>query len=207
MINNDSESWSQVAHLYEEKFLNLDIYDRSYDIFCNAVKDNSPEILEIGCGPGNITKYILNKIPDADIFGIDYSEKMIQLAKKNVPTARFEVMDCRELGKIDEKFDAVISGFCLPYLDENESSLFFDNVRKLLNNDGIFYFSFVEGDPENSGYQTSSSGQCIFFNFHLLDDIKQKLEKTGFKNVQVMKINYERNLNETEIHTIIITKQ
>ena len=204
---DSSEIWSQVANLYEEKFLNLNIYNETYDLLCNEIKTSAPSILDIGCGPGNISKYISIKIRDASIFGIDYSEKMIELAKRNVPKSRFEVMDCRGINQINEKFDAVISGFFLPYVNLKEANEFFSNVHNLLKNNGVAYFSFVEGNPENSDYQTSSSGQSLFFNFHLLEDIKQKLEKLGFKDFQILKINYERSETETEIHTIIITKK
>lgn len=204
---DSSEIWSQVANLYEEKFLNLNIYNETYDLFCDEIKISAPSILDIGCGPGNISKYISNKIKDADIFGIDYSEKMIELAKRNVPKARFEVVDCREIKQINKKFDAVISGFFLPYLNLKEANELFSNVHHLLKNSGVAYFSFVEGSPENSDYQTSSSGQNLFFNFHLLDDLQQKIEKVGFRDSQILKINYEKNETETEIHTIIITKK
>ena len=206
--NNDSAKfWSQVANLYEEKFLNLNIYDDSYDLFCDEITVSSPSILDIGCGPANISKYISTKIPNADIYGIDYSEKMIQLAKKNIPNGKFEVMDCRDIYKIKRKFDAIISGFCLPYLDEDEVNVFFSNINNLLNDNGIFYLSFVEGNPEDSKYQTNSTGYQLFFNFHLLEDIKQKLEKLGFKDFQIMEVNYKRSETETEIHTIIIVKK
>lgn len=204
---DSSEFWSQVANDYEEKFLNLSIYNDSYDLFCDEIKTSKPSILDIGCGPGNISKYISNKIPDADILGIDYSEKMIQLAKKNVPNGEFEVMDCRDINKINKKFDAIISGFCLPYLDGKELNSFFSNVNYLLNDNGIAYFSFVEGNPEDSKLQTNSNGNQSFFNFHLFEDIKEKLEKLRFKNFQIIKVNYKRSETETEVHTIIITKK
>lgn len=206
--NKDSaEFWSQVANLYEEKFLNLNIYDDSYDSFCEEINIPKPSILDIGCGPGNISKYISDKIPDADIYGIDYSEKMIQLAKKNVPNGEFEVMDCRDIHKITRKFDAIISGFCLPYLDEREAGIFFSDINNLLNKNGILYLSFVEGNPEDSKYQTNSYGNHSFFNFHLLENITQKLKNNGLESFQIMKINYERSETETEIHTIIMTRK
>lgn len=186
--------------------MNLSIYDDSYHLFCNGITTDFPAILDIGCGPANIAKYISGQIPNADISGIDYSEKMIELAKKNVPDGKFEVMDCRDINKIKKRFDAVICGFCLPYLNEKERDSFFSDVHNLLKNNGIAYFSFVEGNPEHSGYQTSGNGHRLFFNFHLLKEVKQNLKKYGFKNIQILKINYERSENETEIHTIIITK-
>ncbi len=202
-----SEFWSQVANLYEEKFMNLNIYDDSYDLFCDEIIVSTPKILEIGCGPANISKYISNKILDADIFGIDYSEKMIELAKKNVPNGKFEVMDCRDINKIEYKFDAIISGFCLPYLTTKEANEFLSSVNNLLKNEGVFYLSFVEGNPEDSKFQTSSTGYQLFFNFHLLEDIKLKLKEFGFRDFQIMKVNFERSKTETEVHTIIITKK
>lgn len=202
-----SDFWSQVANQYEEKFMNLNIYDDSYDLFCDWIKVSSPTILEIGCGPANILKYISNKILDADIFGIDYSDKMIELAKKNVPIGKFEVMDCRDIYKIEDKFDAIISGFCLPYLNSKEINNFLSSVNNLLKNEGIFYLSFVEGNSEDSKFQTSSTGHQLFFNFHLLEDIQLKLKKLGFENFQVMKVNFERSKNETEVHTIIIARK
>jgi SAM-dependent methyltransferase len=179
--NDSSEFWSQVAYLYEEKFMNLNIYDDSYDLFCDWIKVSAPSILEIGCGPANIS----NKISDADIFGIDYSEKMIELAKKNVPNGKFEVMDCRDIYKIEDKFDAIISGFYLPYLNSKETNNFLLSVNNLLKNNGIFYLSFVEGNPEDSKFQTSSTGYQLFFNFHLLEDIKLKLKEIGFRDLKL----------------------
>lgn len=78
-------------------------------------------------------------------------------------------------------------------------------MKSLLKDNGVAYFSFVEGNPEDSDYQTSSSGQRLFFNFHLIEDIKQKLTRLGFNDFQIMKINYQRNETETEVHTVIIT--
>ena len=42
--------------------------------------DNHNYILDIGCGPGNSTKALLNKYPNADILGVDYDNNMINKA-------------------------------------------------------------------------------------------------------------------------------
>lgn len=44
------ESWNKVATQYQEKFMNLDIYDATYDSFCSKIRGKKhPKILEIGC--------------------------------------------------------------------------------------------------------------------------------------------------------------
>ncbi|TCV19528.1 hypothetical protein EDC17_100450 [Sphingobacterium alimentarium] len=45
---------------------------------------------------------------------------MIELAKKNNPTAHFDVMDSRHIGELTDSYDAIICGFCLPYLSDQE---------------------------------------------------------------------------------------
>jgi 2-polyprenyl-3-methyl-5-hydroxy-6-metoxy-1,4-benzoquinol methylase len=81
------DTWNNIASIYQDKFMDLDVYNDTYDHICNAVTKPKAKLLDIGCGPGNITKYLLSKRPDFDIFGIDMAPNMIEFAKKNNPTA------------------------------------------------------------------------------------------------------------------------
>ena len=107
------DTWNKVAALYEDKFMNLDLYNNSYDFFCDQLTKIKSTIFEIGCGPGNITKYMLSKRPDFIIEGIDVAPNMIELAKKNNPTANFFVMDCRQIHLQTNKFDGIVCGFLI----------------------------------------------------------------------------------------------
>ena len=111
-------TWNNIAELYEEVFMDLDLYNESYNAFLNLLSKPNSSILDIGCGPGNITKYLLSKKPKLKIKGIDVSEKMIKIATKNNPNEEFIIMDSRELDSIKETFDALICGFCIPYLSK-----------------------------------------------------------------------------------------
>jgi trans-aconitate methyltransferase len=76
------ETWNKLASLYEERFMELDLYNVSYDFICDSIEKVNAKVLEIGCGPGNITRYLLAKRPDFDIFGIDIAPNMIKKKKK-----------------------------------------------------------------------------------------------------------------------------
>ncbi len=104
-------TWNNVAALYQDKFMNLDLYNETYDYICNFIKNKKAKLLDVGCGPGNITKYLLSKKSDFDIFGIDISPKMIELAKINNPLANFEVMDGRFIKNLKTKYDGIIVDF------------------------------------------------------------------------------------------------
>ncbi len=201
------ETWNKIASLYQEKFMELDLYNETYDFFCNAITRINADILEIGCGPGNITKYLLSKRPDFTIYGIDIAPNMIDLAKKNNPMANFNVMDCREISRLTKKFDGIIGGFCLPYLSEDETATLILDSSFLLTENGFIYLSFVEGDPIKSGFQVGSSGDRTYFYYHDLESIKAQLAETGFEEIKIFKVAFKKSTTEDEMHTILIAKK
>jgi ubiquinone/menaquinone biosynthesis C-methylase UbiE len=197
------ETWNKVASLYQDKFMDLDIYNETYDFICHIIIKSKAKILEVGCGPGNITKYLLAKRPDFDAYGIDIAPNMIELAKKNNPAARFSVMDIRQISELKSEFDGIICGFCLPYLSQKDSTKLISDSYNLLTENGLIYISFVEGDPNKSGFQFASSGDRSYFYFHNLEELKEQLLKTGFEEVRMVKVIYKKSEKVTEIHTIL----
>ncbi|MBJ2124893.1 trans-aconitate 2-methyltransferase [Flavobacterium sp. IB48] len=200
------ETWNKIANLYEDKFMNLSLYDETYDFFCNILKQEQVNLFEIGCGPGNITKYLLSKNPNLRITGIDIAPKMIELAKANNPSANFEVMDTRELTTLNQKFDAIMCGFCLPYLSEEDCSQLIIDFEKILYSSGVLYLSFVQGKPSESGFISGSTGDRTYFYYHTLEDVSKQLFINNFKVIELFNINYPKG-EDIEIHTVIIAKK
>ena len=186
------ETFNKSAKKYQDKFMQIDLYDETFDKFCNLIKKQNPSIFEIATGPGNVTKYLQNKRPDFDIFGIDLAPEMINLAKQNNPNAEFEVMDCRNIIAIDRKFDGIVCAFCLPFLSKNESKTLIENSFSLLNTEGLLYLSTMEDDYEKSKYETTSfSGQNqIFFYYHQENFISDCLKESGFEILEIQKQKY-----------------
>lgn len=201
------ETWNKVASLYQDKFMDLDLYNDTYDSICNLITKDKAKLLEIGCGPGNITKYLLSKRPDFNIFGIDIAPNMIELAKKNNPTASFAIMDSRQISDLGTKYDGIVCGFCLPYLSQTDSEIFISDCYNLLNENGQLYLSFVEGDPNKSDFQVGSSGDRTYFYFYNLDDLTEQLKKNNFEQIKVFKVDYKKAENEMDIHTILTAKK
>lgn len=200
------DTWNNIASLYQDKFMDLDLYNDTYDFICSAIATPNAKLLEIGCGPGNITKYLLSQRPDFDIFGIDIAPNMIELAKKNNPIANFAVMDSRQIKSLDKKYDGIIVGFCLPYLSPTESNELISNSHDLLNENGLLYLSFVEGNPDKSDFKVGSGGR-VFFHYHNLDDLITQLTKSNFDQLETFKIKYKTSETEFDIHTILTAKK
>jgi trans-aconitate methyltransferase len=200
-------SWDKVAQLYEDRFMPLELYNDTYDWFCDQLNLQHPKVLEIGCGPGNISRYLLSKRPDIHLEGIDVSPEMVKLAVKNNPSATFNVMDCRHISKMATTFDAIIGGFCIPYLSQPDCFQLIKDCNELLSESGIFYLSFVEGNYDQSGYVTGSSGDSMYFYYHNANDIRVGLQNNSFNVIYSADKFYRRSDETTEVHTVIIAQR
>jgi ubiquinone/menaquinone biosynthesis C-methylase UbiE len=201
------ETWDKVAKLYEDKFMNLELYNDSYDIFCSLIKKSNANIFEIGCGPGNITKYIVSARPDFNIVAIDVSPNMINLAKINNPTVHFSVMDCRNINAVTKKFDGIICGFCIPYLSAKDSSWLITKCSRLLNKDGILYFSTIKGDYNQSGIKTASTGECSYVYYYNESYFQKELDSNDFRLVDLLEKIFTKSDGTNEINQIFIAQK
>jgi len=201
------DSWNKVAVLYEQAFMNLGIYQESYDAFCQLLSINGAAILDIGCGPGNITRYLLSVRPDYQILGIDVAPNMVALARKNNPTAVFEERDVRGIGTINQQFHGIVIGFCIPYLSPLDCRKLLVDCSELLTEEGILYLSFVDGSPADSGYQVGSSGDRMYFNFHKMNDVLMMLQQSGFDVILRFPVLYTKRDGTTEVHDVLIARK
>ena len=101
---------------------------------------NGKHILDLGCGFGEHCMDYIKKGAER-IVGIDISEKMLEVAKKenSDPKITYLLMPMEDIGSINEKFDVVISSLAIHYVDDFTGVL--GNIHKLLNDDGVFVFS------------------------------------------------------------------
>ncbi|WP_405605869.1 class I SAM-dependent methyltransferase [Polaribacter sp. Asnod1-A03] len=195
MIERNKESvetYNKSASNYQDKFMKMDLYNDTFDTFCELIEHENSEILEIASGPGNVTKYLLSKKPDLKILGIDLAPNMVELAKENNPNADFKVFDCREISEIEKKFDGIMCGFCMPYLSKEECEKLIYDSSKLLNDSGLLYISTMEDYYEKSGYElTSFSGENrVYIYYHQAEFLSECLGKYGYEIIDLQRKKY-----------------
>ena len=198
--------FDKLATVYQEKFMDVSLYHDSLDIFCDNIKKENATVLELACGPGNITKYLLEKRPDLEILGTDLAPNMIELAKINNTTAEFQLLDFRDIESLNKKFDAIMCGFGLPYLSKEEAIQFIKDSNQQLNDNGVLYISTMEDDNTKSGFKTGSTGDTIYQNFHQADYLSATLEENGFNIIHLDRMEYIHNEEKTTDLIIIATK-
>lgn len=203
-IKSAKEVFDENASLYEKKFMDFDLYNDTYDTFCRLLRPDA-HVLEIGCGPGNITRYLLDKRPDLKILATDFSPEMIKLAQKHNPEAEFELLDCREISSLNRKFDAVVIGFCVPYLDYAESTKLLADSADLMTGSGLIYLSSIEDKHDKSQITMSSDGKMGTMVYkYLQSDFENMFGAADLKTIDVFRKPFPSKTNVPDVHLVLI---
>ncbi len=94
------------------------------------------KILDLGCGNGRFFELLEDK--DVNYIGVDFSEKLIEIAKKKYPKVKFQVADALDLPFPNNYFDKIYSIAVLHHIPSKELRLqFLKEARRVLKPDGF----------------------------------------------------------------------
>lgn len=200
------ETYNQCASSYEARFMDVSSYQRTLDAFLACVGD-SDSILDLGCGPGNIPRYLLSRKPALRITGIDLSEEMIRLARRNVPEARFELKDVRQLDFPAGSFDHAVASFCLPFLDHQEAGTLVEALARVTRPAGCIYVSTMMGT--GSGFETTSfsDGRRMFFNYYTTTFLEDQFARNALDVAEYFAQEYAAAGSQTLTDMIYILRK
>lgn len=197
------------AEGYQDKYMDVSQYQATLDLFCAAITTAQAQVLELACGPGNLTRYLLAQRPDWQLLGTDLSAKMIQLARLNNPTAKFELMDIKAAGKLTQQFHGVICGFGLPYCSKEAALQLIADLPSILYSNGVVYLSTMEDDYSRSSYKGPSSGGTpqLYTYYHEADYLCAALKKNGFDILQLKRSDIAGQATDTAKDLVIIARK
>ena len=90
-------------------------------------------ILEIGCGPGTIMRYL----PQVEYLGFDLSSQYIEMARKRFPKAHFVCERVSQFSLAEQQsFDAVLGLGIVHHLDDQEARQLFQIAYDALKSGG-----------------------------------------------------------------------
>ena len=108
--------------------------------------DHNAKILELGCGAGiPSTRRLAER---HDVLGVDLSQQQLDLARANVPGARFEKADMTALDFPDGRFDAVAAFYSILHVPRAEQPALIANIARWLKPGGLFLASLGVGTPD-----------------------------------------------------------
>ncbi len=135
----DNKGFDKWAGSYDESInpnLTSFPFDGYYDVLASVLSmvktQKNHLIMDVGIGTGLLSEE-LYKI-GCTIFGVDFSDKMLEQAKLKIPDGLFETVDVSKdhFGKFnDYQFDRVISSYFFHHLNQEQKITF---IKKTLKN-------------------------------------------------------------------------
>lgn len=142
-------------------------------------------ILDVGCGPGTFSR-ALDEL-GLHVIGVDFSERMIAIARGNSPRGVFFIMDARNIGMMNVYFDGIFVHAVLLHFPKKEIREMLRIFRENLRPGGYLYLGVKERKPgqaeeevkqeENYGYSYDRP-----FSYFTLDELRGILEDLGFSS-------------------------
>ena len=90
------------------------------DLLGQVVLAAPGRVVDLGCGPGNVTRLLATRWPMAQITGLDSSPEMLARARAALPALRFELGDVEQWVP-DAPLDLVFSNAALHWLGAHET--------------------------------------------------------------------------------------
>jgi ubiquinone/menaquinone biosynthesis C-methylase UbiE len=114
-------------------------------------------LLDVGCGPGNITADLARRLSRGSVIGIDQSLEVLERASKDFPTSdysnlSFRAGDVFHLDFADSTFDVVYVHQVLQHLTDPVAAL--EEMRRVLKPEGLLaardadYGGFIWAPPD-----------------------------------------------------------
>lgn len=146
------------------------------DLVLDGLKPGS-RVLDLGCGTGDpIAKHVAQK--GFRVVGVDESENMLEIARKEVPGAEF-IRDNMIKVELPGSFAAAIAWDSVFHVERKHHSSIFNKLAKLLEPDGKLLLS-VGGSGAES-FSSEMFGQTFFYSGHEPEVTRQLLETEGFE--------------------------
>ncbi|MBC8045503.1 MAG: methyltransferase domain-containing protein [Fimbriimonadaceae bacterium] len=173
--------------------------------------DKIKNVLEIACGTGRVTNHLAKLIPDNGIFyATDISVDMVTVAKKIVANKKikWQIEDAQALSFDNASFDHVVCQFGVMFFQDKSKA--FAEVNRVLEMNGKFIFNTWDAIEYNPRAVLVKRVMRDVFNdvpeelikgVHFFSDkkeIRQLLEKAGFKNIHIMAVQKLSNYNTVD---------
>ena len=147
--------------------------------FAFIIPENST-ILEIGCGTGNL----LASLKASHGVGIDFSSKIIEIAKSNHPDLNFFIQDAEKL-EINEKFDYIIISDLVGSLWDVQTV--FENIQSVCHERTriiVTYYNFLWEPLMHFGELIKLKLKQPLQNWLSPKDIINILSLTGYETIR-----------------------
>jgi ubiquinone/menaquinone biosynthesis C-methylase UbiE len=182
------KSYDKMGERYH-RFRNNEKFNQQLEQFSELLQQSS-QVLDAGCGVGKPASEFLSK-RGFNVTGVDISKKMIDLAKENVPDARFHQKNILTLDFPDESFDGIICVYTLWHIPKANHKAIIQNFHRMLKDGGILVLN--TGVYESEG-MSDFFGEPMFWSTNDPKKTLAAVKELGYEVISegILKLGGER---------------
>ena len=151
-MNNEQKSIQEDEYLFPYHYLGLKCDDYRYLYHADYLGylkviidtlgsvDSKKSILDAGCGDGRFTFEMNKRIKNANIIGIDYSDRALAFAKAFNPATHFEKQDLTKFN-LKKKFDIIVLIEALEHIQPKDIDKILSRLKAHMKNTGKLIIS------------------------------------------------------------------
>ncbi|WP_046504419.1 class I SAM-dependent methyltransferase [Streptomyces odonnellii] len=164
---------------YEETYAHLPEQLAAIDWLLAELPEGA-KVLDIGSGTGRPTAERISAAGH-HVSGYDVSQTMVDLARAQVPAARFELSDVRALPDTPGAWDAITAFFSLHQMPRADLDVTFGRIANWLAPGGLFVLAAVPLDVDDAPYDWM--GQTIRATSYPAEVYPERLRGAGLEIV------------------------
>ncbi|OQD52818.1 SAM-dependent methyltransferase [Streptomyces phaeoluteigriseus] len=173
--------YDAIAEDYADRFRDLHAklpWDRAVFALYAELVGVGGKVADLGCGPGRVTGHLASL--GLSMSGLDLSESMLAVARRENPGIRFERGSMLELGHEDGSLDGVVSWYSSIHTPADRLPRLFAEFRRVLKPGGHALLAFQVGDEPR--HLERPWGHPVSLDFHRRtpEGMAELLSEAGF---------------------------
>lgn len=153
--------------------------ERSIQRFLGSMDSREPLILDLGCGSGKpYDQYLVAH--NCRIVGVDISEKQLERARINVPSAQYVNSDLLRYST-DAKYDGIVMLYSLYHVNRAYHQRILEKMYGMLHDDGWILLNIRKEDNPLK-YKPDFCGQSMLWSHFDYKTFKKMLRNAGFRS-------------------------
>ncbi len=183
------ETYNRIAEDWHRDHLDDDWWIEGTDLFIKSLAPGA-HVLDVGCGSGVKSRYLIDR--GFKVTGIDISEKLLEIARRDVPEAEFKVFSMTDLDSMRETFDGVFAQASLLHIPKKDAGEVVQKMVRRLVSGGHLSINVKEtqeGKPEEGMLKEDGYGYQYerFFSYFTMSELEHYLADAGLQVVSELR--------------------
>jgi ubiquinone/menaquinone biosynthesis C-methylase UbiE len=169
------KGYDKIAEEYQADRHGFD-HVKELEEFASLLPKNA-KVLDVGCGAGvPVAKFLVDS--GFEVVGVDFSENMLRLARKNMPQTTFIRKDMTKLDFADNSFDGLTAFYSIIHVPREKHSLLFKSFNRILKPNGIMLACM---GPDEWEATEDYYGTKMFWSQYSPEKSLRLVKDTGFE--------------------------